>query len=113
MRYIFFILILLGSLLKAQTDDLSVRDSVVVDNGQKDSIQIFRPTIDDYQFFTQFSQRKAFDTVFTIGKSYQFTQYNNRDNFGIIAYKKIFFYTGNQGHKILRCEKSYYGILLS
>lgn len=89
MRYIFFILILLGSLLKAQTDDLSVRDSVVVDNGQKDSIQIFRPTIDDYQFFTQFSQRKAFDTVFTIGKSYQFTQYNNRDNFGKIQFANI------------------------
>jgi len=89
MRYIFFILILLGSLLKAQTDDLPVRDSVVVDNGQKDSIQIFRPTIDDYQFFTQFSQRKAFDTVFTIGKSYQFTQYNNRDNFGKIQFANI------------------------
>jgi len=89
MRYIFFILILLGSLLKAQTDDLSVRDTVVVDNGQKDSIQIFRPTIDDYQFFTQFSQRKAFDTVFTIGKSYQFTQYNNRDNFGKIQFANI------------------------
>ena len=89
MRYIFFILILLGGLLKAQTDDLPVRDSVVVDNGQKDSIQIFRPTIDDYQFFTQFSQRKAFDTVFTIGKSYQFTQYNNRDNFGKIQFANI------------------------
>lgn len=89
MRYIFFILILLGSLLKAQTDDLPVRDSVVVDNGEKDSIQIFRPTIDDYQFFTQFSQRKAFDTVFTIGKSYQFTQYNNRDNFGKIQFANI------------------------
>ena len=67
MRYIIFILILLGSLLKAQTDDLPVSDSIVVDNGQKDSIQIFNPTIDDYQFFTQFSQRKVFDTVFTIG----------------------------------------------
>ena len=89
MRYIFFILILLGSLLKAQTDDLPVSDSVVVDNGQKDSIQIFNPTIDDYQFFTQFSQRKAFDTVFTIGKSYQFTQYNNRDNFGKIQFANI------------------------
>ena len=89
MRYIFFILILLGSLLKAQTDDLPVGDSVVVDNGEKDSIQIFRPTIDDYQFFTQFSQRKVFDTVFTIGKSYQFTQYNNRDNFGKIQFANI------------------------
>ncbi len=89
MRYIFFILILLGSLLKAQTDDLPVSDSVVVDNGEKDSIQIFRPTIDDYQFFTQFSQRKAFDTVFTIGKSYQFTQYNNRDNFGKTQFANI------------------------
>ena len=89
MRYIFSILILLGSLLKAQTDDLPVSDSVVVDNGEKDSIQIFRPTIDDYQFFTQFSQRKAFDTVFTIGKSYQFTQYNNRDNFGKTQFANI------------------------
>ena len=89
MRYIFFILILLGSFLKAQTDDLPVSDSVVVDNGQKDSIQIFSPTIDDYQFFTQFSQRKVFDTVFTIGKSYQFTQYNNRDNFGKIQFANI------------------------
>ena len=61
----------------------------MVDNGEKDSIQIFRPTIDDYQFFTQFSQRKAFDTVFTIGKSYQFTLYNNRDNFGKIQFANI------------------------
>ena len=89
MRYIFFILILLGSLLKAQTDDSPVSDSVVVDNGEKDSIQIFSPTIDDYQFFTQFSQRKVFDTVFMIGKSYQFTQYNNRDNFGKIQFANI------------------------
>ena len=89
MRYIFFILILLGSFLKAQTDDLLVSDSVVVDNGHKDSIQIFRPTIDDYQFFTQFSQRKAFDTIFTISRSYQITQYNNRDNFGKIQFANI------------------------
>ena len=89
MRYIFFILILLGSLLKAQTGDSPVSDSVVVDNGEKDSIQIFSPTIDDYQFFTQFSQRKVFDTVFMIGKSYQFTQYNNRDNFGKIQFANI------------------------
>ena len=80
---------MLGSLLKAQTDDLPVSDSVVVDNGHKDSIQIFRPTIDDYQFFTQFSQRKAFDTIFTISRSYQITQYNNRDNFGKIQFANI------------------------
>ena len=49
----------------------------LIGQGRKDSLKIFKPTINDYQHYTQFSEKKIFDTVFTIDKSYQFTQYNN------------------------------------
>lgn len=83
MRYIFFAM-MLSAFVWAQDSD-----SVVVDYGTRDSVEIFRPTIQDYQYFTQFSEKKVFDTVFTIDKSYQFTQYNNKDNFGKIQFPNI------------------------
>lgn len=85
MRYIFLAL-MIGILGKAQSQE---NDNVVIDNGSKDSIQVFKPTTNDYQFFTQFSKKEKFDTVFTIDKSYRFTQYNNRDNFGKIQFANI------------------------
>lgn len=64
-------------------------DTLVVDNGNKDSLQIFRPTISDYQFYTILGQKKHFDTTFTVQRSYELTQYNNRDNFGKIQFANI------------------------
>ena len=72
MRYIFFMLFV-GVWGQAQITD----SEVIIDNGNKDSIKIFKPTINDYQYHTQFSEKKAFDTTFTIDKYYQFTQFNN------------------------------------
>lgn len=86
MKYIIFILfVYLGDCIKtnAQSPD------IIIDNGKKDSLKIFRPTIKDYQFYTQFSEKKVFDTVFSVDKSYTFTQYNKQDNFGKIAFPNI------------------------
>lgn len=85
MRYIFFIL-LISAWGHAQSNN---QDSIVIDNGKKDSIKIFIPSIKDYQHFTQFSEKKVFDTAFTIDKSYKFTQYNNLDHFDKIAFPNI------------------------
>lgn len=86
MRYVFFAL-LIGILGRAQ---VTSRDStVVIDNGTRDSLKIFKPTINDYLHFTQFSEKKIFDTTFTINKYYQFTQFNNKDNFGKIQFSNI------------------------
>jgi len=67
----------------------SPKDTLVIDSGVKDSLKIFKPTIEDYQFQTQFSEKKVFDTTFTIQQSYRFTQYNNTDNFGKIQFANI------------------------
>ena len=94
MRYIFLLLFAcLG--LKAQvinkTDSNQVKmdDTLVVDNGKKDSLKIYKPTISDYRFRTQFGEQKVFDTTFTVQKSYIYTQYNNRDNFGKVQFANI------------------------
>lgn len=84
MRYIFFMLFI-GVWGQAQITD----SEVIIDNGNKDSIKIFKPTINDYQYRTQFSEKKAFDTTFTIDKYYQFTQFNNKDNFGKIQFSNM------------------------
>lgn len=84
MRYIFFMLFI-GVWGQAQITD----SEIIIDNGNKDSIKIFKPTINDYQYRTQFSEKKAFDTTFTIDKYYQFTQFNNRDNFGKIQFSNM------------------------
>ena len=65
------------------------QDSLIVDKGKKDSLKIFKPTINDYLIQNQFSDKKVFDTVFTVDKSYMFTQFNNRDNFGKIQFSNI------------------------
>ena len=65
------------------------QDSLIVDKGKKDSLKIFKPTINDYLIQNQFSDKKVFDTVFTVDKSYMFTQFNNKDNFGKIQFSNI------------------------
>lgn len=90
MKYIFLIILFFGSLSKAQvvnktdanTLEKKPEDTLVIDSGKKDSLKIFKPTINDYLYQTQFSEKKIFDTVMTVDKTYVFTQYNNRDNFG-------------------------------
>ncbi|WP_317129890.1 putative porin [Chryseobacterium binzhouense] len=64
-------------------------DTLVIDSGNKDSLKIFKPTIYDYQYQTQFSEKKIFDTVMTFNKTYIFSQYNNRDNFGRVQFANI------------------------
>ncbi|MBV8324730.1 putative porin [Chryseobacterium sp.] len=90
MKYILFIIIFLGFAGKAQvvnkTDAVKAsqkeEDTLVIDSGKKDSLKIFKPTINDYQYQTQFSEKKVFDTVMTFDKTYIFSQQNNKDNFG-------------------------------
>lgn len=66
-----------------------LKDTLIIDSGKKDSLKIFKPTINDYQYQTQFSEKKIFDTAMTINKSYIFSQYNNRDNFGRVQFANI------------------------
>lgn len=67
---------------KTDSNRVKTTDSVVVDSGTTDSLKIFKPTIQDYQFYTQFSERKILDTSLTYEKTWVYSQYNNRDNFG-------------------------------
>lgn len=96
MRYFCWLLFFFAALLPAQvvnkTDSNqlpAVRDTLIIDNGRKDSAKIFRPTIEDYRHRTEFSDFKPFDTSFTVQKYYRFTQYNNTDNFGRIRFANI------------------------
>lgn len=89
MKYILFILFSLGFVAKAQVVNKTEtnpqpkkEDTLVIDSGKKDSLKIFKPTINDYQYQTQFSEKKVFDTVMTFDKTYIFSQHNNKDNFG-------------------------------
>lgn len=91
MKYILFIITFFGFAAGAQVikpEDAKTskkpEDTLVIDSGKKDSLKIFKPTINDYQYQTQFSEKKVFDTVMTFDKTYIFSQYNNRDNFGRI-----------------------------
>lgn len=58
------------------------KDTLIIDSGKKDSLKIFKPTINDYLYQTQYAEKKVFDTVLTADKTYIFSQYNNKDNFG-------------------------------
>ncbi len=98
MKYIFFIIFFLSISVNAQvirnkTDsnrlEKKMSDTLVIDSGNKDSLKIFKPTIYDYQYQTQFSEKKIFDTVMTFNKTYIFSQYNNRDNFGRVQFANI------------------------
>lgn len=90
MKYILFILSFFSFAAQAQIVDkadakkppIKKEDTLVIDSGKKDSLKIFKPTIEDYQYQTQFSEKKVFDTVMTFDKTYIFSQQNNRDNFG-------------------------------
>ena len=73
-------------LKNTEPKNLSNKDTLVVDKGGRDSVKIFKPKFTDYLHYTQFSEKKPFDTVFTTDKSYQFSQFNNRDNFGKIQF---------------------------
>lgn len=95
MKYIIFIAVFISAAWQAQvvnkTDSNRVKaqDSLVIDSGVKDSLKIFRPTIQDYKYFTQFSEKKIIDTVLSSEKTYVFTQWNNRDNFGRMQFGNI------------------------
>lgn len=95
MRYLFFLAVLFSNLYASQivnkTDSNMVKqpDSLVIDSGVRDSLKIFKPTIQDYISFTQFSERKIIDTVLSNEKTFAFTQWNNRDNFGRIQFANI------------------------
>lgn len=91
MKYILFILLSLSFVAKAQVvnkadakPQTKKEDTLVIDSGKKDSLKIFKPTINDYLYQTQFSEKKVFDTVMTFDKTYIFSQQNNKDNFGRI-----------------------------
>jgi hypothetical protein len=95
MRIFLFCFLFLTFFFQAQTlnktDSNRVKpsDTLVVDSGFKDSLKVFKPTIYDYTYRTQFSEMKIFDTVFTQDKTHIFSQYNNRDNFGKIQFNNI------------------------
>lgn len=90
MKYLFLILVAFSGFTKAQIVNTAdpanpvkkAEDTLVIDTGKKDSLKIFKPTINDYLYQTQFSEKKVFDTVMTFDKTHIFSQYNNRDNFG-------------------------------
>lgn len=92
MKY-FFILLLISSLFNAQiinkTNSRIPSDTLVVDNGGKDSMNIFQPTIEDYTYRTEFGPVVTYDTTFTVERSYRLTQYNNKDNYGSIQFANI------------------------
>jgi len=97
MKYILSIIIFFGCIARAQvvnkTDSNQLpkkeEDTLVIDSGKKDSLKIFKPTINDYQFQTQYAEKKVFDTVLTFNKTYIFSQYNNKDNFGRIQFANV------------------------
>ncbi|MCU7617862.1 putative porin [Chryseobacterium sp. PBS4-4] len=98
MKYLLVFIFFFCSFFQAQvivnkTDsnrlDKKLSDTLVIDSGKKDSLKIFKPTIQDYQYQTQFSEKKVFDTVMTFDKTNVFSQYNNRDNFGRVQFANI------------------------
>lgn len=95
MRSLFLIFLLVSNLIFSQIVKPNNKvtevdqDTLVVNSGKNDSLKIFNPTISDYRFQTQFSEKKVFDTLLTHDKSYSFSQYTNHDNFGAIQYANI------------------------
>lgn len=97
MKYTILI-IFFGFIAKAQvivnkTDviesDKKMEDTLVIDSGKKDSMKIFKPTIQDYQFQKQYGEKKVFDTVLSVDKTYIFSQFNDKDNFGKVQFANI------------------------
>ncbi len=94
MKYLFVIFSMLCATIKAQqvnkTDSNQLpSDTLKVDSGEKDSLEIYKPTINDYLVKKRFGEKKIYDTTFAIEKSYIVTQYNKRDNFGKIQFSNI------------------------
>ncbi|PZU91121.1 MAG: hypothetical protein DI529_01205 [Chryseobacterium sp.] len=94
MKYLFALLLFLNININAQqinkTDSNKISsDTLKVDSGEKDSLEIYKPTIYDYQFKKRFSEKKIYDTTFAIERSYIVTQYNKKDNFGKIQYANV------------------------
>lgn len=95
--------------------DKKKSDTLIVDSGKKDSLKIFKPTINDYQYQTQFTEKKVFDTVMTYNKTFIFSQYNNRDNFGRAQFANIgggfnplsYEFNPEQNLSLLPANKSY------
>lgn len=90
---ILFFSLTVNAQVKNKTDSNQLpkkgEDTLVIDSGTKDSMKIFKPTINDYLYQTQFAEKKVFDTVMTFDKTYIFSQYNNRDNFGRVQVANI------------------------
>jgi hypothetical protein len=122
MKYILFILFSLSFVAKAQVVNKAdtkpqpkKEDTLVIDSGKKDSLKIFKPTINDYLYQTQFSEKKVFDTVMTFDKTYIFSQQNNKDNFGRVqtanigsGFNPLVFEVNNeQNLSLLPSNKSY------
>lgn len=125
MKYILFIFLFVVAGFKAQivskTDSNTLEkkqaaaDTLIIDSGKKDSLAIFKPTINDYTFQKQFGEKKVFDTVLTFDKTYIFSQYDNRDNFGRIQFSNIgagfnplnFEMNAEQNLSLLPTNKSY------
>lgn len=125
MKYILFILFSLSFVAKAQVFNKAdtkpqpkKEDTLVIDSGKKDSLKIFKPTINDYLYQTQFSEKKVFDTVMTFDKTYIFSQQNNKDNFGRVqpsnigsGFNPLVFEVNNeQNLSLLPSNKSYMSI---
>ena len=122
MKYLLLCLLCCGFYLQAQvvnkTDSnrVKLQDTLVVDSGTKDSLKVFKPTVYDYKYQTQFTEKKIFDTVFTQDKTFIFTQYNNRDNFGKIQFANIgagfqdlvFEFNPEKNLSVLPTNKSYF-----
>lgn len=97
MKYIFLIILFLGFTAQAQIVNSKDKnetpkkegDSLIIDSGKKDSLKIFKPTINDYLYQKQYGEKKIFDTVLTVDKTNIFSQYNNRDNFGKVQLANI------------------------
>ena len=81
MKYLFILMFIFGISINAQqvnkTDSNKISaDTIKVDSGEQDSLEIYKPTINDYLVKTRFSQKKIYDTSFAIDRSYIVTQYN-------------------------------------
>lgn len=85
----FFTVFINGQQVNKTDSNKPVSDTLKVDSGEQDSMEIYKPTINDYQVKTRFSEKKIYDTTFTIERSYFVTQYNKQDNFGKIQSANI------------------------
>lgn len=100
-----------------KTDNVTATtDTLVIDNGQRDSLKIFKPSIADYRYKTQYGDEKVFDTTFALQKAYELTQYNHEDNFSRIQFNNIgsgfqdlaYKYYPKQNMLVMPTRKSYF-----